>query len=58
MKMDESILNRIAAAPEIGGKPIIRGMRSSVELILSLHTQGRLAGLRGQPEQSRHPDVA
>jgi uncharacterized protein (DUF433 family) len=41
MKMDEAILNRITADSEIfGGKPIIRGMRISVELILSLLAQG------------------
>jgi uncharacterized protein (DUF433 family) len=35
------ILNRITANPEIfGGKPIIRGRRISVELILSLLAQG------------------
>lgn len=35
------LLRRITADPEIfGGKPIIRGMRISVELILSLLTQG------------------
>jgi uncharacterized protein (DUF433 family) len=34
-------LNRITADPAIfGGKPIIRGMRISVELILSLLAQG------------------
>ena len=39
--MDEHILARITANPEIfGGKPIIRGMRISVELILSLLAQG------------------
>ena len=39
--MDEVVLNRITADPEIfGGKPIIRGMRISVELILSLLAQG------------------
>jgi uncharacterized protein (DUF433 family) len=39
--MDETLLNRITADPEIfGGKPIIRGMRISVELILSLLAQG------------------
>lgn len=37
----EELLRRITADPEIfGGKPIIRGMRISVELILSLLTQG------------------
>jgi uncharacterized protein (DUF433 family) len=35
------LLKRITANPEIfGGKPIIRGMRISVELILSLLAQG------------------
>jgi uncharacterized protein (DUF433 family) len=39
--VDLSILNRITANPEIfGGKPIVRGMRISVELILSLLAQG------------------
>ena len=40
--MDEQkLLERITASPAIfGGKPIIRGMRISVELILSLLTQG------------------
>jgi uncharacterized protein (DUF433 family) len=40
MKQQE-LLKRITANPEIfGGKPIIRGMRISVELILSLLAQG------------------
>ncbi len=35
------ILDRITADPAIfGGKPIVRGMRISVELILSLLAQG------------------
>ena len=39
---DETLLNRISADPEIfGGKPIVRGMRMSVELILSLLAQGQ-----------------
>ena len=39
--MQASLLDRITADPEIfGGKPIIRGMRISVELILSLLAQG------------------
>ena len=39
--IDETLLKRITANPEIfGGKPIIRGMRVSVELILSLMAQG------------------
>ncbi|HEX7785830.1 MAG TPA: DUF433 domain-containing protein [Methylomirabilota bacterium] len=38
-------LTRITADPEIfGGKPIIRGMRISVELILSLLAQGVAPG--------------
>ncbi|WP_045219624.1 DUF433 domain-containing protein [Desulfonatronum thioautotrophicum] len=37
----QSILSRITATPEIFcGKPIIRGMRISVESILSLLAQG------------------
>jgi uncharacterized protein (DUF433 family) len=39
--MDRVLLDRITANPEIfGGKPIIRGLRISVELILSLLAQG------------------
>ncbi len=38
---DTQLLKRITANPAIfGGKPIIRGMRISVELILSLLAQG------------------
>ena len=38
---DAALLERITANAEIfGGKPIIRGMRISVELILSLLAQG------------------
>ena len=38
---DQELLRRITANPEIfGGKPIIRGMRISVELVLSLLAQG------------------
>lgn len=38
---EQDLLKRITADPEIfSGKPIIRGMRISVELILSLLTQG------------------
>ena len=37
----QELLQRITANPEIfGGKPIIRGMRISVELVLSLMAQG------------------
>jgi uncharacterized protein (DUF433 family) len=39
--MTTDLLSRITTSPEIfGGKPIIRGMRISVELILSLLAQG------------------
>ena len=38
---DDDLLKRIAVNPKIfGGKPIIRGMRISVEMILSLLAQG------------------
>ena len=38
---DEVLLKRITADPAIfGGKPIVRSMRVSVELILSLLAQG------------------
>jgi uncharacterized protein (DUF433 family) len=50
---DKRLLERITANPEIfGGKPIIRGMRISVELILSLLAQGETAGelLEDYPE--------
>jgi uncharacterized protein (DUF433 family) len=41
MEAEKDLLDRITANPEIfGGKPIIRGMRISVELILSLLAQG------------------
>jgi len=42
--MDDRLLKRITADPAIfGGKPIVRGMRISVELILSLLAQGETA---------------
>ena len=38
---DANLLKRIAANPEVfAGKPIIRGMRISVEMVLSLLAQG------------------
>ena len=41
MPDNHEILERITARPDIfGGKPIIRDMRISVELILSLLSQG------------------
>jgi len=40
----DKLMVRITANPKIfGGKPIIRGMRISVELILSLLAQGETA---------------
>jgi len=50
---DEKLMSRITASPKIfGGKPIIRGMRISVELILSLLAQGETveALLKDYPE--------
>jgi uncharacterized protein (DUF433 family) len=42
--MSDTLLDRITADPAIfGGKPIIRGMRISVELVLSLLAQGETA---------------
>lgn len=42
--VDSHLLKRIQTNPEIfGGKPIIRGMRISVELVLSLLAQGETA---------------
>ena len=39
--IEEALLKRITVNPAIfGGKPIVRGMRISVELILSLLAQG------------------
>ena len=41
MTATTELLKRITARPDVfGGKPIIRDMRISVELILSLLTQG------------------
>ncbi|MBI4384506.1 MAG: DUF433 domain-containing protein [Nitrospinae bacterium] len=42
--MEQELLKRITVNPEIfGGKPIVRGMKISVELILSLLAQGETA---------------
>ncbi len=42
---EQELLKRITANPGIfGGKPIIRGMRVSVELVLSLLAQGVTVG--------------
>ena len=41
MTTNHGLLKRITARPDVfGGKPIIRDMRISVELILSLMSQG------------------
>ena len=41
MKAEHELLKRITARPDVfGGKPIVRDMRISVELILSLLAQG------------------
>ena len=41
MTTDHELLGRITARPDVfGGKPIIRDMRISVELVLSLLSQG------------------
>lgn len=41
MPTNQELLKRITARPDVfGGKPIIRDMRVSVELILSLLSQG------------------
>ena len=41
MPTDDELLKRITARPDVfGGKPIVRDMRISVELVLSLLAQG------------------
>ena len=41
MTTRQQLLNRITARPDVfGGKPIIRDMRISVELVLGLLSQG------------------
>ena len=41
MRTENELLKRITGRPDVfGGKPIVRDMRISVELILSLLTQG------------------
>ena len=38
---DDDVMKRITSRPDVfGGKPILRGMRISVELVLSLLAQG------------------
>ena len=58
---EQQWLKRITATPEIfGGKPIVRGMRISVELILSLLAQGETedAILDDYPDLTREDIVA
>lgn len=55
------LLQRITADPEIfGGKPIIRGLRISVETVLSLLAQGETAEelLDDYPELEREDVLA
>lgn len=58
---EQELLKRITATPDIfGGKPIIRGMRISVELILSLLAQGETedAILDDYPDLTREDILA
>ena len=58
---EQELLKRITATPEIfGGKPIVRGMRISVELILSLLAQGETedAVLDDYPDLTREDILA
>lgn len=53
---EHELLKRITADPKIfGGKPIVRGMRISVELIVSLLAQGETpeAILKDYPDLTR-----
>jgi uncharacterized protein (DUF433 family) len=52
----DHLLSRITSSPQIfGGKPIVRGMRISVELVLSLLAQGETieAVLEDYPDLER-----
>ena len=60
MTTNHELLNRITARPDVfGGKPIVRDMRISVELILSLLSQGatqeELLGRLSWTGTGRHP---
>jgi len=58
---EQELLERITATPDIfGGKPIVRGMRISVELILSLLAQGETedAILEDFPDLTREDILA
>ena len=51
---DQTLLRRIATNREIfGGKPIIRGMRVSVEMVINLLAQGELRGGQGHRSHRR-----
>jgi uncharacterized protein (DUF433 family) len=58
MATDE-LLSRITTDPEIfGGKPVVRGMRISVELVLSLLAQGEtVAAILDDYPDLEHDDV-
>jgi len=58
MAMDE-LLSRITTDPEIfGGKPVVRGMRISVELVLSLLAQGEtVAAILDDYPDLEHDDI-
>lgn len=54
---EHELLKRITANPQIfGGKPIIRDMRISVELILSLLAQGETDGTILEDYPDLEPD--
>ena len=58
---EQELLKRIIATPAIfGGKPIVRGMRVSVEMILSLLAQGESADaiLDDYPDLTREDILA
>jgi len=62
--LDKQLLKRVAVNPEsFGGKPIIRGMRIAVELILSLLAQGETQGgpvyreLSNELTRRRYPEL-
>lgn len=53
---EQKLLKRITADPKIfGGKPVVRGMRISVETVVSLLAQGETVGaiLKDYPELTR-----
>lgn len=56
----EELLSRITADPRIfGGKPVIRGMRISVELVLALLAAGQTAeAIRADYPELEAEDIA